>query len=234
MELENSSSLPHAHQQIRLGDIQASIHKWSKAIEYYLHGIEYFKAVQNNLNDDNLKSIIEAQIIQCEKTIHLCLLKDRSEQAIKLQQAERISKMTRAHSTSNLKSSTKSNSMRPRHNTLQLENTVMLGGQGGMDSFAAFIFPKNHNTDETSPTQTPINAKKNKKKDSHKLEELQMSYAALKTHLKEAFDDIERLKYENNQLRLHREINIIREQNESKLFTNSDEENSENELEQTL
>ncbi|CAF4950050.1 unnamed protein product [Rotaria sp. Silwood1] len=143
--------------------------------------------------------------------------------------------MTRAHSTSNLKSSTKPNRMMSRHNTLQLENTVMLGGHDGMDSFAAFIFPKNQNTSETSPTQkTPITAKKNKKHDSHKLEELQMSYEALKTHLKEAFDDIERLKFENNQLRLQREANTIQEHNESKLVTNSDEEDSENELEDTL
>ncbi|CAF2388961.1 unnamed protein product [Rotaria sp. Silwood2] len=80
MELENPPSLPHAHQQIRLGDIQASMHKWSKAIEYYLRGIEYFKTIQNTLNDDNLKSIIEAQIIQCEKAINLYHLKDQSEQ----------------------------------------------------------------------------------------------------------------------------------------------------------
>ncbi|CAF2388969.1 unnamed protein product [Rotaria sp. Silwood2] len=124
--------------------------------------------------------------------------------------------------------------MMSRHNTLQLENTVMLGGHGSMDSFSAFIFPQNHNTNKTSPIQTPITAKKKKKSDSHKLEELQLSYTALRTHLKEAFDDIERLKRENIQLRLQREANIVQEHDESKLFTNSDEEDSENELTATL
>jgi hypothetical protein len=65
-----------------------------------------------------------------------------------------------------------------------------------IDSFSAFIFPKINNMNEIR-----IIAKKNKKHDSHKIEELQMSYEALKIHLKAAFDDIERLKYENHQLR---------------------------------
>ena len=34
-----------------------------------------------------------------------------------------------------------------------------------------------------------------------------MSNEALKNHLKAAFDDIERLKYENNRLRLQKEAN---------------------------
>lgn len=129
-----------------------------------------------------------------------------------------------------------------RHNTLQLENTVMLGGHGGMDSFAAFIFPKHTDKAEASSPQTPIIAKKNEKHDSHKIEELQMSYEALKTHLKAAFDDIERLKYENNQLRVQKDTNTIEEQNEStsRLLPNTDDEDeddddeSETELEATL
>ncbi|CAF3383330.1 unnamed protein product [Rotaria sp. Silwood1] len=80
MDLENLPSLPNAHQQIRLGDSQVSIQKWTAAIEYYLRAIEYFKTIQNTLQDNSLISIIQAQIVQCEKMIHLCRLKDRSEQ----------------------------------------------------------------------------------------------------------------------------------------------------------
>lgn len=42
--------------------------------------IECFKVMQNSLRDNNLISIIQAQITQCEKTIHYCRLKDRAEQ----------------------------------------------------------------------------------------------------------------------------------------------------------
>ncbi|CAF3527642.1 unnamed protein product [Rotaria socialis] len=234
MALENPPSLPHAHQQIRLGDIQASTHEWAHAIKHYLHAIEYFKAIQLNLNDNNLVSILEAQIVQCEKTIDLCRLKDRSEQALKVQQAERLSRIARANSTSNIKPLTKPNTTMQRHNTIQLENTVMAGGYKGMDSFAECIFSKNLHSNETSPKKTSIKAKKNQKHESDKMEELQMSYEAMKTHLKEAFDDIERLKYENNQLRIQREANSIPEHNESKSFTGSGDEDSENELEVTL
>ncbi|UJR10360.1 hypothetical protein I4U23_014565 [Adineta vaga] len=233
MEFDELPSLPLAHQQIRLGDIQASSHKWTVAIDYYTHAIECFKAIQSSLHDNNLQSTIQAQIVQCNKTIQLCRLKDRSEQAIKLQQAERLSKLTRAHSTSNLHPSTKSNRSMTRHNTIQLENHRMLDD---MDSFAAFIFPKNTPTTDS----TPIVAKKNEKHDAHKIEELQMSYEALKTHLKAAFDDIERLKSENNQLRIQREANSIQELNETILSTTSDnddddnDEGSETELEATL
>ena len=102
------------------------------------------------------------------------------------------------------------------------------------DTLTAFIFPKTLNSNETSPKKSSIKAKKNRKHESDKMEELQMSYEAMKTHLKEAFDDIERLKYENNQLRIQREANIIPEHNESKLFTDSEDEDSENDLEATL
>jgi hypothetical protein len=61
-----------------------------------------------------------------------------------------------------------------------------------------------------------------------------MSYEALKTHLKAAFDDIERLKHENKQLRIQREIGTMQEQCGSRLLTNSDEEDQETELEATL
>ncbi len=122
----------------------------------------------------------------------------------------------------------KSNRMIIRHNTLQVDNSSMLDSP---DSFSTLIFEK---TNETSPKRTRIIAKKNKKHDSHKIEELQMSYEALKTHLKAAFDDIERLKYENNQLRVEKDGNLIQEQNESNLLTNTDEDESETELEATL
>ena len=129
-----------------------------------------------------------------------------------------------------------------RHNTIQLENTVHLGGRGGMDSFAALIFPNNNQT-ESSTTNSPLKiAKKNKKHDSHKIEELQVGYEALKTHLQAAFDDIERLKHENKELRIQTEGNNIppRQQliDSRLLSTSHEEENNEeepeNELEATL
>ncbi len=42
--------------------------------------VEYFKAIQSTLHDPSLISIIQAQIVQCEKTINFYRLKDRSEQ----------------------------------------------------------------------------------------------------------------------------------------------------------
>jgi hypothetical protein len=125
-----------------------------------------------------------------------------------------------------------------RHNTFQLENTVLLGGRGGMDSFAALIFPNNKkNTNENSTkNSSPVIAKKKQKNDSHKIEELQMSYEALKNHLKAAFDDIERLKDENNTLRLRNEGNNTQQTVDFGLLSTSDDdkEESENELEATL
>ena len=54
--------------------------------------------------------------------------------------------------------------MMPRHNTMNSENTVLLGGHGGMDSFAALIFPNKKQNIESSPkTSTPIIAKKIRK-----------------------------------------------------------------------
>lgn len=143
--------------------------------------------------------------------------------------------MTRANSTSKLKPSTKPTRTMPRHNTLQLDNTFILTGhEVGVDSLAALMFPKKSNSNESSPKQTPINARKNKKNEAHRLEELKMSYDAIKTHLKEAMDDIERLKQENNVLRMQRKENAIDEHTESKSLTSSDADDSETELEATL
>lgn len=80
-----------------------------------------------------------------------------------------------------------------------------------------------------------IIAKKNQKNDADKIEELQISYDALKTHLKAAFDDIERLKYENNQLRIQKQLNIIQESTSSEDEEEEDDNNDEEtELEATL
>ena len=94
-----------------------------------------------------------------------------------------------------------------RHNTFRLDNTAALGGHGGMDSFAAEIFAQKEtgvNPKSTPPAPSRI-AKKNQKKDSHKIEELQISYDAMKSHYKAALDDIDRLKQENDILRTKRE-----------------------------
>ncbi|CAM4770857.1 unnamed protein product [Rotaria magnacalcarata] len=244
MDFENSPSLPHAHQQIRLGDIQASAQRWARAIECYLRAIEYFKTIQKSLYDTSLISNIQAQIRQCEKAIDFYHLKDRFEQnsfnnhhylyeqvnisedfpvdfnnncnssqdyslvnnnnnmAMK---SERHSTVTRAHSISNTKPSTTLNRTMPRYYTQQFDNAVVLGGRDEMDSFAALIFPHS-NPESLTKTRSSLMAKKNRKDDSEKMEELQMSYEALKNHHKVAFDYIERLKNENNELRFQREV----------------------------
>lgn len=94
-----------------------------------------------------------------------------------------------------------------RHNTFRLDNTALLGVHGGMDSFAAEIFAKKETgvKPKSTPPAPPRIAKKNQKHDSHKIEELQIGYEAMRTHLKAALDDIDRLKQENNVLRTKRE-----------------------------
>ena len=134
--------------------------------------------------------------------------------------------------------STNMNRMMTRHNTLQLENTVFLGGRGGMDSFAAVIFPNNNTANSTTKNSSPMKGKKNTKNDSQKMEELKMSYEALKSHLNTAFEDIERLKNENNELRLQKELTNSQPKIDFGLLSTSheeeDDEDSENELEATL
>ncbi|CAF2088592.1 unnamed protein product [Rotaria magnacalcarata] len=214
MDFENSPSLPHAHQQIRLGDIQASAQRWARAIECYLRAIEYFKTIQKSLYDTSLISNIQAQIRQCEKAIDFYHLKDRFEQNSfnnhhylyeQAMKSERHSTITRAHSISNTKPSTTLNRTMPRYYTQQFDNAVVLGGRDEMDSFAALIFPHS-NPESLTKTRSSLMAKKNRKDDSEKMEELQMSYEALKNHHKVAFDYIERLKNENNELRFQREV----------------------------
>lgn len=144
---------------------------------------------------------------------------------MKEQQAEYLLKLTRTYSASHLGSSSKSNRMLTRHNTVQIDRPVTFDWQDDLDSYSIM----------NSSKRTRILAKKIKKHDSQKIEELQTGYEALKIHLKAAFDDIERLKHENNQLRVEKGINTIEEQTEeSKPFNNTDEDRSETELEATL
>lgn len=132
------------------------------------------------------------------------------------QQAEYLSKLTRTYSASHLASSTKSNRMLTRHNTVQMDRLVTFDWQDDLDLYSI----------PNSVKRTRIIAKKITKHDSQKIEELQTGYEALKLHLKAAFDDIERLKYENNQLRVEKGINTVEEQ--------PDEDRPETELEATL
>ena len=112
----------------------------------------------------------------------------------------------------------------------------MLGGGREMDSFSAFIFPRSDaNSKDASPSgRSPVVAKKNRKVEAHKMEELQMSYEAMKTHLKVAFDDIERLKNENNELRVHKEATVAHSQSEPRSFILSHEEDNDDEPETEL
>jgi len=176
------------------------------------------------MTDSNLLLSLQVQINQCEKLIHLCRVKDRFEQA------ERVSKLKRAHSTSDMICSGQpSQRILTRHNTFQVENPVMIDS---LDSLSNTIF---------FPERKKISAKKNQKQDAHKLEELQMSYDALKTHLKAAFDDIERLKNENNQLRTQQGVMKTEEQtddddddDDDDDSDNYDDPGQETELEATL
>jgi hypothetical protein len=147
--------------------------------------------------------------------------------------AECHSKLTRTQSISDMKPSSKTNRMMSRRNTLQLENTVLLGGHNGMDSFAALIFPNKESSTKKSP---PILAKKNKKNDSQKMEELKICCEATKTHLNVAMDEIEKLKRENNELRMKREVSNLQEKIDFGLLSTNYEakEEPENELEATL
>ena len=139
---------------------------------------------------------------------------------MKEQQAEYLLKLTRTYSASHLSSSTKSNRLLTRHNTVQIDRPVTFDWQDDLDSYSIM----------NSAQRTRILAKKIKKHDSQKIEELQTGYEALKIHLKAAFDDIERLKYENNQLRVEKRINTIEEQTEE----SKPLDRSETELEATL
>lgn len=228
MDVEHRPTLPDAHQQIRLGDHQSSAQKWTAAIDCYRRAIEFFKSVQNSFDDKYLISIIDAQIEQCEKTIHLCQLKDRAEQIAKAQQAERSSKITRAHSISSFKDSNKPQRPLTRHNTLRLDNTQTVGGHGGTDSFAAFIFsPK---TNRIVPTK----AKKHEKHDAEKIEELQMSNEALKAHLNAYAERARQLEKENDRLRNQHRLNPLPDDIHSPISDHQEDESENDELEATL
>lgn len=114
-----------------------------------------------------------------------------------------------------------------RHYTQQFDKTTIVGGQNSIDSFAALIFPNTNSKDSTQMLSSMI-AKKNKKDDLQKVEELQISYEALKSHLKVAFDDIERLKNENNELRIQNGIIGSQSIEFSVLSTTSHEDKDQN------
>ena len=122
--------------------------------------------------------------------------------------------------------------MMSRHNTLQLENTVMLGDRGGMDSFAALICPS-----VAYQASSPLMGRKNEKNHLQKMEELEMNFKLKKKHLKVAFDEIDRLKQENNELRKRSEVYGQRQRTDSDALPKSNEtekEGSDDELEATL
>lgn len=112
-----------------------------------------------------------------------------------------------------------------------------------MDSLTALMFSNSnkHNTESSTKASSPMMAKKTKD-DSEKMEELQMSNEALKNYLKAAIDDIERLKYENNELRIKTEGNNAQQQVEFDLLPTNhedmdeekDQDESENELQNTI
>jgi hypothetical protein len=140
--------------------------------------------------------------------------------------------MTRAYSTTNCNEQPKIERPVARRDTFHLENARILGGRGKLDSFAALIFPEtdkhSSNVKALESVPTSVIAKKRVKNDSQKIEELQISYEALKVYLQAALDDNERLIDENQKLR------------EEKLETSTIDENSNNdeqtesELEATL
>lgn len=129
-----------------------------------------------------------------------------------------------------------------RYSALELRNTAGLDVHG-MDSLSATLFANYRKTiKENPPKNVPPTMAKKTKDDSEKMEELQMGYEAMKNHLKAAFDDIERLKNENNTLRVRREVDSSQPQVVFRLLpTNheqgdeqNDQEESDNELEATI
>ena len=120
-----------------------------------------------------------------------------------------------------------------RHNIQSSENIVLFDDHGGKDSSTAFVFPNNNNHHLHSSNKNP-STKKIKKNDSQKMEELQTGYDALKSHLKIAFDDIEKLKKENNELRKQKEINYSRQNLDFKSLSMTHEEKDEDKLENKL
>ena len=120
---------------------------------------------------------------------------------------------------SSLKDSSKATRPLTRHNTLRLDNTFTVGGHGGTDSFAAFVFPKKENR------VVATKAKKHEKHDAEKLEELRMSNEALKAHLMAVVDRAQQLERENDRLRNQHGLHPSAEE---------DDEDVETEIEATL
>ena len=118
-----------------------------------------------------------------------------------------------------------------RYGGSHLKNTGGFDMHGEKDSLAAMMFPNHRRTiKENSP---PKMAKKTKD-DSQKIEELQMSYEAMKNHFRTALDDIERLKNENKALRMRREAENMHEQTVMETTSLDEDDESENELEATI
>ena len=121
----------------------------------------------------------------------------------------------------------------------------MLDGQGGMDSLSAQLFAKKE-TGNLPPA--PRIAKKNQKHDAHKIEELRISYEAIKSHLVAVLDDNDRLKEENNILRIKGETrtdsphddlyssltNASREEDDEDDEDHEDDDEPDTEIEATL
>lgn len=129
-------------------------------------------------------------------------------QIAKAQQAERSSRITRAHSVSSFKDSSKLQRPLTRHNTLRLDNA--------------------HNV---APFVLPTKAKKHEKHVAEKLEELQMSNEALKLHLKAVYDRAQQLEKENDRLRNQNGLNAIADHHND---DENDDDDDETELEATL
>lgn len=127
-----------------------------------------------------------------------------------------------------------------RNTGTHLRNTGGLSSHGENDSLAAMMFPNHRrNIKENS---SPQMAKKTKD-DSQKIEELQMSYEAMKNHFRAAMDDIERLKNENQALRMRKNADNMQEQTVMKTRSidhdeqdddDDEDRESENELEATI
>lgn len=150
--------------------------------------------------------------------------------------ATRSAKVTRTRSTSSVKDITKTGRLLTRTQTL--EDSIFIGESLNDDSFSETNAKRNRMKETKRGTNLILNAKKNQKDDSHRIEELQMSNEALKNHLQVALENIEKLKNENQNLRRRDGLPIdMKESTDSSEIYSShddDDESEENELTMTV
>lgn len=152
------------------------------------------------MTDKSLHAIIQAQIVDCQKTIHYHRLKHRTDQV------QNQSKLSRTQSVSRFDPTNPSrDSKLIRRNTIDLQNPNI---PESYDSLVATIFNRNKPENVKVKAQVPV-MKKKTKDDVEKMEELKISNEAFKNQLVAAFDYIQRLENENRELQSKKESKLF-------------------------